>query len=329
MHKRWLDFWIVFTASVLIPMLIFLISSGTGKVNTNTEETTESVTLGETVPESTEKAVTVISVLNQNGEIVDMPLNTYVLGVVLAEMPADFEADALKAQAVVARTYALKRQFGSNKHSASVCMNADCCQGYLSEQDYLNGYGTMEDLKKVQSAVDDTLDLVLVFNGALIEATYFSCSGGLTEDAVSVWGQDIPYLQSVKSPGEENATHYTDTISMSLDTFREKLGLQTTASPHNWIGNISYTQGGGVDSMVIAGSVYDGTFIRSALGLRSTAFSMTIIGNTVVITTKGFGHRVGMSQYGAEAMAVAGKSFDEILRYYYQGTELMMYGGND
>ena len=329
MYKRWMDAVAVFTAVLLIPLLILLVFSADSKYSIDVAETLDlkdddSTQSTQSVPSEGE-AIQMISVLSDDGRMEQMPLNSYVTGVVLAEMPADFDAEALKAQAVVARTYALKRETRNKKHPDAVCTNASCCQGYISADEYLNNKGTLENLRKIEEAVEQTKNLVLVYNGKLIEATYFSCSGGVTEDAVAVWGEDIPYLKSTKSPGEENAAHYTDTVRFTVDEFKDRLDLQATGEPHTWIGDITYTNGGGVDTVTIAGTPYSGVELRSLLGLRSTAFSMTIIGTTVVVTTRGYGHRVGMSQYGAEAMAVQGNTFDQILQYYYSGTELMMY----
>lgn len=143
---------------------------------------------------------------------------------------------------------------------------------------------------------------VLTYEGELIEATYFSCSGGSTEDAAAVWGTEFPYLQAVASPGEEKAAHYTDTVRLSAEAFQDALGVTLSGSPGSWFRDVTYTDGGGIDTIVIGGTSYKGTSLRSALGLRSTAFSISTTEDTVTITTRGYGHRVGMSQYGADAM---------------------------
>lgn len=258
----------------------------------------------------------------ENGQIQQMELDTYLMGVLLGEMPADFEPDALKAQAVVSRTYTLKNQ----KHGeASVCMDPACCQAYCTETDYLASGHTQQELDKIRSAVLETSDLVLTYEGRLIEATYFSCSGGRTEDALAVWGTDVPYLQAVDSPGEETATHYIDTVTFTAAEFQTRLNAELTGNPGSWIGPVTYTDGGGVDIIYIGGTCYSGTAVRQLLGLRSTAFMMTAVGETVTVTTKGYGHRVGMSQYGADAMAATGSSYGEILAHYYPGTELEKY----
>ena len=255
-----------------------------------------------------------------------MELNTYLTGVLLGEMPTSFDLEALKAQAVVARTYTLKRYTTGNKHpGGAVCTDSTCCQAYCSIEEFINNGGTQQEVNKVKTAVQETGRQVLTYQGALIEATYFSCSGGKTEDALAVWGTEIPYLQTVDSPGEENAVHYSNQITFTAKEFANLLGFAPKTTPVSWLGKTTYTQGGGVDTIVIDGKTYRGTEMRQKLGLYSTAFSIQIIGDTVQITTRGYGHRVGMSQYGAEAMAVQGSSFPEILQHYYPGTELVDY----
>lgn len=287
------------------------------------------------VPESTQEskesqtASYEISVLMNDGSIQSMRMVDYLTRVVLREMPADFDVEALKAQAVVARTYALRRTESGGKHiGAAVCVNSECCQGYCEVEEYLDKGGSRENVEKIQGAVAITENLVLTYNGKLIDATYFSCSGGMTEDAKAVWGQEVPYLQSTTSPGEENATHYIDTVSFSKEEFAELLGVDTKDSNSNWVSDITYTPGGGVATIKVCGNLFKGTDFRKKLNLRSTAFVISIVGDTVTITTKGFGHRVGMSQYGAEAMAVKGSGFPDILAHYYTGTQLLNYNAD-
>lgn len=268
------------------------------------------------------ESYTVIRVLGDEEKVHEMELETYLTGVVLAEMPASFEVEALKAQAVVARTYTLRAYEGKSKHEeAAVCTNSACCQAYRSAEDYLTAGGTEESVAKVRAAVDATSGQVLTYEGELIEATYFSCSGGTTEDAVAVWGTEVPYLQSVSSPGEEEATYYTDSITFTFEQLREKLGLPSESHPVRFE-NVTYTSGGGVAQINVCGIPFQGTQLRNLLGLRSTAFTVTVEGEKVTFHTRGFGHRVGMSQFGADAMAVNGSSYQDILQHYYQGTVL-------
>ena len=261
--------------------------------------------------------------LRDGSNIRQTELEQYIVGVVLAEMPASFEAEALKAQAVAARTYTAKAAVTGGKHGdGSVCIQPGCCQAYLTEEAYLDKGGTPEGLQKVRSAVTATSGQVVVYGGELIEATYFSCSGGNTEDAAAVWGTEVPYLQARPSPGEERAVHYMDTVSFSPEAFCIALGRELSGSPETWFGQVTFTSGGGVAEICIGEENYTGTRIRSLLNLRSTSFYIRASEQEIVITTKGYGHRVGMSQYGADAMAVGGSSYEEILAWYYPGTEL-------
>ena len=258
-----------------------------------------------------------------DGSTHEKDMDAYLVGVVLAEMPASFEDEALKAQAVVARTYAQKAYTSGGKHAdGSVCTEPSCCQAYITEEDYLAKGGTVESVEKIRSAVHDTSGYVLTYEGSLIEATYFSCSGGSTEDAAAVWGTDFPYLRAVSSPGEEKAIHYTDEVCFSRQQLEGALGVKLTGSSESWFSEISYTSGGGVAAAMVGGQKFPGTKLRSLLGLRSTAFTLEAAEDSVCITTRGYGHRVGMSQYGADAMAVSGSSYTEILAHYYPGTLL-------
>lgn len=277
-------------------------------------------------PEITDKGAkeeTVYVKVKCDDTVAQMPLEEYILSVVLREMPSDFHSEALKAQAVVARTYTLRQIKKGGKHKdADVCTESACCQGYWDVDDYLSSGGTQEKLNKIKAAVDLTMGQILLYDGKPIDATYFSCSGGITEDAAAVWGTDIPYLQSTASPGEESAKYYTDTVRFSLQEFAQKIGLDLKSTHNFKIGKIEYTDGDGVDSIEICGKKFRGTTVRKRLGLRSTAFVISATGERVIITTKGYGHRVGMSQYGADAMAESGNRYDEILLHYYTGVQL-------
>lgn len=265
-----------------------------------------------------------VKVRDKQGCVTEQNMDDYLVGVVLAEMPASFEPAALKAQSIVARTYARKAFITAGKHGdGSVCTQPSCCQGYISPEEYIRQGGRETDLEKIHSAVLETSGQVLTFAGELIEATYFSCSGGSTEDAKAVWGTDYPYLQAVNSPGEEAAACYQDSCSFSQTELEDQLGISLTGLPESWIQSVSYTQGGGVDAISIGGTFFTGVEVRQKLALKSTAFSVKTKENGLEFTTRGYGHRVGMSQYGADAMAVAGSSCQEILMHYYQGTKIV------
>ena len=257
----------------------------------------------------------------RDGTTQEMDMDSYLTGVVLAEMPASFAREAKKAQAVVARTFALKAAVTGGKHGdGSVCTESVCCQAYIPPEDY---GGPAEAVDQARSAAEETSGQVLTYGEVLIEATYFSCSGGSTEDAVAVWGRDFPYLRATDSPGEGKAVHYTDTVYFTEKEFQNALGISLPGTPDGWFGFTTYTSGGGVNTIRIGGRDYKGTELRKLLGLKSTAFTVSADPKGVTITTRGYGHRVGMSQYGADAMAEGGSSYEQILSYYYQGTSLV------
>ena len=182
-----------------------------------------------------------LPVLLNDGTLIQMDLEDYITGVVLAEMPADFEREALKAQAVVARTYALKGYFGKEKHpNGAICTDSSCCQAYCVPEEYLASGGTNIALKKVADCVAQTSSKVLTFHSELIDATYFSCSGGKTEDAQAVWGSEVPYLHSVVSPGEEKSAYYMNTVFFTLQEFADCLQIDKELLNGQLVGDITY-----------------------------------------------------------------------------------------
>ncbi len=278
-----------------------------------------------TVPVQTLQEPIMIQVVKEE-QLSQMELEEYLLGVMLAEVPAKFQTQALMAQAVAARTYTLMCCTQRKTHTVgAVCMDSSCCQAYISPETYILRGGKWSDLENMRKALENTNGQVLTFDGKLIVATYFSCSGGSTEDAKAVWGADYPYLQAVESPGEEIATFYEDEKIFTPEEIMEALGVSLEGKPQTWFGPVEYTAGGGVKTMDIGGVSYRGTTLRTLLDLRSTAFSVSFHDGFVFFKTKGYGHRVGMSQYGAEAMARRGASYLEILMHYYQGTGLEQY----
>lgn len=266
-----------------------------------------------------------IPVLLEDG-VVEMELESYITRVVLGEVAASFHPEALKAQAVAARTYTLRCVAGGDKHpQGAVCTDYRCCQAYREPEEYLSSGGTREGLDKISAAVEGTAGEVLYYGDALICATYFASSGGVTEDAREVWGQAYPYLVSVESPGEEDCGYYEQTVTFDAEEFRQRLGVSLRGTPKDWFGMVTYTDGEGVDLMRVGGKLYTGVELRSKLGLRSTVFTVSTTEDTVTFDTRGYGHRVGMSQHGANAMASAGSDYVQILAHYYTGATLSQY----
>lgn len=309
---------------VIVPALVLEMSMGMKGVGTTVATVLPEEDRMPTVTVSASGGQMISMLLRgEDGMVREMPLEEYLVGVILAELPMSFEEEAKKAQAVVARTYTWKARTTGGKHGdGSVCTDSACCQAYRDEGAYLDDGGTREGLEAAREAVMDTAGMVLTYEGVLIEATYFSCSGGSTEDAVAVWGTDYPYLRATDSPGEEGAAHFTETVAFSKEELEGELGVRLGDNPESWFGFTTYTAGGGVNTMRIGGKDFPGTELRKLLGLRSTAFTVQAGENDVTFVTRGYGHRVGMSQYGADAMAAGGSSYGEILAHYYRGTAL-------
>lgn len=324
MKRNWMQILAVFLMGMLMPGIAMQFGQAlvSARGDTQTAPATDPTQSTQTT-QAPAQTGTKLPVLMDDGSLKIMELDAYLLGVVLAEMPASFETEALKAQAVAARTCAMQCHRDGVKHpGGAVCTQSVCCQAYMAAEDYLSQGGTRENVDKVMGAVSETSGQVLTYEGKLIQATYFSCSGGKTEDAVAVWGTEVPYLQSVISPGEEKAESFIAEARFSAAEFAALLGRNLKGSCASWLGSTTYTEGGGVATMAVAGKTYTGTELRKLLSLNSTAFTMAAEGDTIIVTTSGRGHRVGMSQYGADAMAVTGSTYEEILAYYYPGTRI-------
>ena len=322
MNKAWKQILLAVMMGWVLPRMLFGAISRTG-TQAPEQSTPPTLQTEQTTAFTNTVTVIYIPVLTETDGVKLMELENYIRGVVLAEMPTSFDQEALKAQAVAARTYTMRRLTCGDKHSqGAVCTDSTCCQAYLSDEAYLSERGTQADVDKVSDCVAATSGEVLTYQGELIEATYFAASGGRTEDAVAVWGAEIPYLQAVDSPGETKAERYDEKHSFTKAEFARLLGRNLTGSPKQWLGEVVRTAGGGVQTMVIGGMTYTGTQLRELLGLNSTLFTVTADDNGITVQTQGWGHRVGLSQYGADAMAAAGNTYRQILSYYYQGTEI-------
>lgn len=256
-----------------------------------------------------------VRVLTEDG-VLEMDIEEYLVGVLLKEMPASFEIEAMKAQAVAARSYTIYNVENGTKHNtADICTLPNCCQGYVAPHEFLSAGNDPVTLIKICKAVRATRGQVLLFDNLVIEATYFSASGGRTEDAQAVWGVDIPYLQSVYSEEDDAVNIKTFTFA----EFCESLGLPIADIS---IGDPVYTNGRGIENVEINGTLFTGIQLRKYLDLRSTCITFSVDGGEVKVITYGFGHRVGMSQYGANSMAKRGCDYKQILTHYYSGVNI-------
>ena len=276
-------------------------------------------------------AETVITVLT-DGEPREVTMADYLPGVVAAEMPASFEPEALKAQAVAARTYILDRAaHPPDAHkSAAVCSDPACCCAYLSDEALRENWGGdyRKNLRRIRNAVRETDGQTLRYEGEPIRAVFHSSSGGKTEASAALWGE-VPYLVSVSSPETAaDVPGFETTVTVSAADAAQALGVTLPEDAAQWIGETRRDEAGRVETIVIGGRTLSGAEARSLFSLRSTNFTAEVLGGALVFHVTGSGHGVGMSQYGANVMARQGAGYREILAHYYPGTALEPDGAN-
>ncbi|MCF6465058.1 stage II sporulation protein D [Clostridium sp. Cult2] len=280
----------------------------------------------------------------RNQQVIEMPLEEYIKGVVAAEMPAEFHIEALKAQAIASRTYAISRTLkyieGHPDHIEAPLCTGIHCQAYLTLEELNNLHPKDWEEKywsKIEKAVDSTKGIVLYYRDEIIEPLYHSTSGGMTEDAQDVFAVDLPYLKSVESPYEEEAPKFRSLVTMTGDEFINILLKKypgsniTKDNLGEKIKLVEKTKSGRIKKLAIDGSVINGREIRELFDLNSTNFKITYNpkNNIVDIETIGYGHGVGMSQWGANGMAKNDKDYEEILKHYYTGVELQQFAMDD
>lgn len=256
-----------------------------------------------------------ITVYRTNGDVINIGLTEYLVGVVAGEMPASFPIEALKAQAVVARTYTMKSlQIGRKLTDSTIT------QVYKDNNQLRNLWGNDYDryYQRIYDAVTSTDNICVYYNGDYIDAVYHSTSNGYTEDAVNVWGNRIPYLQTVASTWDQNVSSYLKIITKEESDIISILGLDNLDE----IQILERNNSGRVEKVQIGNKIFSGVELRNMLGLRSTDFEIIKDNNIITITTKGYGHGVGMSQYGAKGMAEQGYSYREILNHYYTNVNI-------
>ncbi len=270
------------------------------------------------------------------GEVRTLPMLDYIIGAVCAEMPASFEEEALKAQAVAVHTYACRQQLLEEDNPTPELCGADLSndsnhyQAYFTKSQTMQFYGTGYDsaIAKITAAVEDVLPYTIEYQNEPILAAFCSMSPGTTESAENVWGKEIAYLVAVDSAGDENAPNFLEEVTFSAAELKTALQSAFPESKFDgvvkdWLTIKEVSDSGTVLHAMVGGTQISGQDVRSALGLRSAAFEIKWEGDVCTIRTKGFGHGVGMSQYGANAMAKAGADWQEILNHYYPGSEIV------
>ncbi|MFE5324143.1 stage II sporulation protein D [Paenibacillus sp. NPDC056579] len=271
--------------------------------------------------------------LSKEKKIQSVQLEAYVRGVLAAEMPIEFELEAMKAQAMAARTYIVRRildqDFSNMPVSGAWVTDTIAHQAYSTDDDLKARWGAayVSNMDKLSRAVNETKDSVLTYQGKPIEATFFSTSNGYTENSEDYWNQYIPYLRSVPSPWDvQLSPRYRETTVLTAKELQTKLGLRSavpaSASGSGAMKVIETTQGHRIKNISIGGKTFTGRDVREKLGLASSQFQWSWKGSSLQITTFGYGHGVGMSQWGANGMAKEGRKAEDIVKYFYTGIEI-------
>lgn len=267
----------------------------------------------------------------ETGVVEDIDLDTYLYGVVSSEMPADFELEALKAQAVVARTYTIYQIRNGGKHeNADVCDSSYCCQAWISKENRMARWEAdiaEEYWNKIMKAVNDTKGKIIFYGGEPINALFHSNSGGSTELSLNVWGGNFPYFQTVETSGEEYYSSYSSEVEISKDDLIQKMlekysDFKIDFSKADCIRIEGYTDSGRIQRLIIGNRLITGVEARTIFGLKSAKFNFEILENSVKFSVIGYGHGVGLSQCGSDALAKNGQNYEEIIKHYYKDVEI-------
>lgn len=313
------------SVSLALMLVLFLLPLFCVQMPLKSEETEKNRHNTEKVPQKDAEVMLQVEI---GGTVQDMALSDYLQGVVRAEMPAGFELEALKAQAVAARTYTyyqLESKKSKHESGAALCDEPSCCEAYISEEKARENWGEKADekMEKIRRAVEETDGIAILYEGKPILAAFHSSSAERTEDAAAAWSASVPYLRPVESPeSEETVPNYFSEKAFTEEEFRTLFlkaypKAKLEGSAEEWIGSIAKDDSGYVETVKIGGVKLRGVEVRRIFSLRSACFTVTAKDCTVTFRTEGYGHGVGMSQYGANVLAKEGKDYKEILLWYY------------
>lgn len=298
------------------------------------ENKEQEITQNEQLNNENKQYQTIRLLHTKTNQIEEIELDEYLYGVVAAEMPASFQKEALKAQAVVARTYTIyKIQNNQSKHEgADICDDSTCCQAWITKEDRLSRWEEAlreSNWNKIVEAVNSTKGKIITYEGQPINAFFHSNSGGKTETTINVWGGDnYPYLQAVTTAGEEDYTQYQSEVTLTKQTFIDKMrekhaDFEIDFEKEDCIQILEYTDGDRVKKIKIGNIEISGVEVRTILGLKSANFTIERKQDTIKFSVKGYGHGVGMSQTGADSMAKQGSNYEEIIKHFYTGVTIM------
>ncbi len=322
---------LIVTLAVLLPGLLVKKFKTEETASTNIENLEENNDQKQEYEYSKFGKIKLYHVKNEQTETIS--IDEYLLGVVAAEMPAEYSEEALKAQAVVARTYTIYTIINNgDKHGdADICDDSTCCQAWISKDDRIERWQNEDrenNWEKIEEAVYSTTGQIITYDGNPINAFFHANSGGKTEEVSNVWGgTDLPYLKTVETAGEDAYSQYASEVNFSKEDFKSKLkekysDFEIDYSDENCIEILDYTNGDRVKKIKIGNMNLSGVEVRKILGLKSANFEVKIEENNIIFSVRGYGHGVGMSQTGADALAKEGKTYKEIIEHFYTGVEI-------
>ncbi|MBQ9977886.1 MAG: stage II sporulation protein D [Clostridia bacterium] len=287
---------------------------------------TDSITANTTPLDNTSNNETIKVYMSESKEVKVFNMEDYIFGVVAAEMPALYSDEALKAQAVAAYTYAIYKSKQNALENYDITDNFQTDQAFVTVEKAREKWGADADTyeEKIRKAIKSVWGKKITYNSSPILSVYHAISSGKTENALDVWGGSYDYLVSVDSVGDMLSPNYLTTAQFSIDDLKTKLSsvLEFSGEAKDYFGETVRTESGSVKTVNICGKQVEGSVIRAALDLRSANFDVAFSTDKFVFTVRGYGHGIGMSQYGAHYMAMQGKTYEEILKHYYQGCEI-------
>ena len=336
MKKFWLYLSISIFVCFILPAILTKRDVKTFSKTNNIQEEKENQNNDENINNNSNEYIyqkygTIKLLHKSTGEVEEVVLDTYLCNVVSAEMPADYEIEALKAQAVVARTYTIYKAQNPKHDNADICDDSTCCQAWVPKETRLSRWEESKresNWQKIETAVNETAGKIVTYEGKPINAFFHANSGGITELPVNVWGgSSLPYLQVVETAGEEGYTQYNSEVGLKREELIEKLkakysDIQIDFNNNEDIKILEYTDGNRVKTVKFGNHELSGVETRTLLGLKSTNFKITREDENIKFSVKGYGHGVGMSQTGADTMAKQGYNYEDIIKHFYTGVEI-------
>ena len=331
MKKMLLYFFTFVFICFLLPAKLTNVKNKNKEIETTSEETSEEKEQEQEQQYDYTKYGTIKLLHKKTEEVEEVRLDDYLANVVSAEMPASYEMEALKAQAVVARTYTIYKAQEKKHENADICDDSSCCQAWISKEDRLAKWEESQrenNWKKITDCVNQTKGKIITYGNQAICAFFHSNSGGITETAVNVWGGgNYPYLQVVETAGEEGYTQYASEVVLTREELLNKIKEKYQDISINFdndedIKIIEHTESGRVKTIKFGNHEISGVEARTLLGLKSTNFEIIKENDKIKFSVKGYGHGVGMSQTGADAMAKQGSNYEDIIKHFYTGVEI-------